>query len=210
MDADQLAGLIRRAQARQPAAFDALVDRYSTRLYGYFYRLTGSRHAADDLLQDLFVRLVKMIGRYRHDGRFEAWLFRIATNLVRDRVRRAQRSPVALGGEVEDDRLGESLRDASREDPSQRLAVSEELDRLQWALGQLSEGEREVIMLRHFSELSFKEVAELTGTPLGTALARAHRGLRRLRQLMAQGTPAADVSTPAWPGPVEPDAPATA
>ena len=91
MDAGRLSDAIRRAQARDAAAFDELVDAYSGRLYGYFYRLTGSRHDAEDLLQELFVRLVRMIGDYQHDGRFDGWLFRIATNLVRDRVRRSRR-----------------------------------------------------------------------------------------------------------------------
>jgi len=188
MDADKLADLIRRAQAREAAAFDALVECYSTRLYGYFYRLTGSRHAAEDLLQDLFVRVVRMIGRYQHDGRFEAWLFRIATNLVRDRVRRSQKAPAMLTGEADNDRLGDVAADAASTDPSRPMQVAEQTDRLQWALAQLSGPEKEVIMLRHFSEMSFKEISELMGIPLGTALARAHRGLGRLRRLMTEPT----------------------
>ena len=92
MDADQIADLIARAQQRDPAAFDAIVQAYSVRLYGYFYRLTGVSHDAEDLLQELFVRLVRRIGEYQHDGRFDAWLFQIATNLVRDRLRRAKKT----------------------------------------------------------------------------------------------------------------------
>lgn len=186
MDADHLADLIRRAQAREAAAFDALVDCYSSRLYGYLYRLTGSRHDAEDLLQDLFVRVVKMIGRYEHDGRFEAWLFRIATNLVRDRVRRVRAAPTTLSGQAGDQPLRNTPAAAESVDPSGGLQVAEDADRLQWALSRLSDAEREVLMLRHFSELSFKDIAELMNTPLGTALARAHRGLGRLRQLMAE------------------------
>ena len=90
MNTDPLADLIRRAQQRRPEAYDALIDAYSPRLYGYFYRCTRSQHDAEDLLQEVFVRLVRTIGHYQHDGRFDAWLFRIAANLVRDRGRRAR------------------------------------------------------------------------------------------------------------------------
>ena len=189
MDADQIAELIARAQQRDPAAFDALVGAYSARLYGYFYRLTGSRHDAEDLLQELFVRLVRMVGEYRHDGRFDAWLFRIATNLVRDRLRRAKKTP-AVGLDLSptgcEGTAWAQQPDHKNPDPSEVVHRAEQVDQLQRAIGELPEAEREVILLRHFSQVSFREIADLMGTPLGTALARAHRGLLRLRQLMEE------------------------
>lgn len=191
MDADELADVIAAARRREPAAFDALVTAYSARLYGYFYRLTGSRHDAEDLLQEVFVRLVRTIGRYEHAGRFEGWLFRIATNLVRDRVRRSKTS-LSAGGQAglrashgEAESVRERL-DLVADGPSVSLERAEDIDQLQRAIGQLPEAEREVILLRHFSQLSFREIAEQMGTPLGTALARAHRGLARLRELMGE------------------------
>lgn len=192
MDAAVLDDLITRARKRDPAAFDALVEIYSPRLYGYFYRLTGGREDAEDLLQETFVRVVRMIGRYEHEGRFDAWLFRIATNLVRDRVRRQRRSPgleTPAAADSEDSAVLDQLPGADVETPENVLERSEQVDRLQQALAKLSEPEREVIFLRHFSQMSFKEVAEAMGTPLGTALARAHRGLARLRQLMEERGP---------------------
>jgi len=191
MDAMELARTIRRAQEKDPEAYDTLVDAYSDRLYGFFYRLTGRRDDADDLLQDLFLRVVRMIEQYKHDGRFEAWLFRIATNLVRDRVRRKTRKPLGLATDHYDpeipgsrDPLGEQPEQAEWARPESHLDRAEQMDRLQTALEQLPKAEREVVMLRHFSELSFKEVAETMGTPIGTALARAHRGIARLREIM--------------------------
>lgn len=191
MDSEQLAEVIARARRQEPTAFDVLINSYSSRLYGYFYRVTGSRHDAEDLLQEVFVRLVRMIGNYQHDGRFDGWLFRIATNLLRDRVRKSRRGRQSF---VESSQMGESD-DApllsqrlgrGESDPSSAMQRAEDVDRLQWAIDQLPEAEREVVMLRHFSELSFREIAELMHTPLGTALARAHRGLGRLRELMEQ------------------------
>lgn len=187
MDAADLAEIIRRAQRREATAFDALVETYSTRLYGYFYRLTGSRHDAEDLLQEVFVRLVRMIGQYQHQDRFDGWLFRIAANLVRDRVRRSRRTagirPRGGVSEAEADPL-EEVPDLAAEPPEGGMDRAEQVDRLQQAIEQLPEPERQVILLRHFSQLSFREIAEVMGTPLGTALARAHRGLAKLRELM--------------------------
>jgi RNA polymerase sigma-70 factor (ECF subfamily) len=192
MDAAVLSDLIGRAQRREPAAFDELVELYASRLYGYFYRLTGSREDAEDLLQELFVRVVRTIEQYEHDGRFEGWIFRIATNLVRDRVRRARKSKALgvdhpAGGDLADRAGLANLADAGMPQPEHRLDRAEQVDRLQWALTQLGESERQVILLRHFSQLSFREIAEQMGTPLGTALARAHRGLAHLRELMEDG-----------------------
>ena len=185
MDTDPLADLIRRAQQRRPEAFDALIDAYSPRLYGYFYRFTRSRHDAEDLLQEVFLRLVRTIGDYQHEGRFDAWLFRIAANLVRDRIRRARtsRQVSSAADEAGRDYLAD-VPDESGDPPTARLERDEQIDRLQQAMAELPEREREVILLRHFSQLPFREIAAIMGTPLGTALARAHRGLAKLRELM--------------------------
>lgn len=193
----ELADLIRRAQNRDPEAFDALIDAYGRRLHGYLYRLTGSRDDADDLLQELFLRVVRMIGGYTHDGRFEAWLFRIATNLARDRVRRCGRAAGVVNWEAEaaGGRDGGPAGTASTSEPppDSSLILREDVDALQRALADLPGAEREVVLLRHFSELSFPEIARLMGTPLGTALARAHRGLAKLR--LRLGDPSSEVAT---------------
>ncbi len=192
MDAAELSDLIGRAQRREPEAFEALVNLYASRLYGYFYRLTGRRDEAEDLLQELFVRLVRTIERYEHDGRFDGWIFRIATNLIRDRVRRSKRmkggalDADAHAGPAESNPLTR-VPDPAAGHPGEGLEQAEQIDRLQWALSQLGEVEREVIVLRHFSQLTFREIADQMGTPLGTALARAHRGLAHLRELMEAG-----------------------
>ena len=192
MKPDELGPLIDRAKQRDPGAFDALVDAYGRRLYGYIYRLTGSRLDAEDLLGELFVRLVRTIDQYQHDGRFEAWIFRIATNLARDHVRRNRRAPATVSIDAEtaagpddgDPPAWRELADISGPPPDASLELREEVDDLQRALAQLPAAEREVIMLRHFSGLSFADIAEAMGTPLGTALARSHRGLQRLRELL--------------------------
>ena len=184
MDQAGLDRLIRRARKHDPEALSALVDTYGARVFGLLYRMTGSRDTAEDLLQETFLRVVRMIGQYEHTGRFEAWLFRIAANLVRDRARRAKHrgrtltlDGLASDGEAET----RSVPDGSQPDPGQKLADKEAGERLDAALKGLSEMDREIVLLRHFSELSFKEIADVLQIPLGTALARAHRALKRLR-----------------------------
>lgn len=192
MNPDELARLIERAKQLEAGAFDALVDAYGSRLFGYLYRLIGSRDEADDLLGELFARLVRTLPDYQHDGRFEGWLFRIATNLARDRVRKKRRAPITVsldiegaGGQGDGEAASwRELADISGRPPEANLELEEEVDALQRALVQLPPAEREVILLRHFSGMSFAEIAEAMSTPLGTALARSHRGLARLRELM--------------------------
>ena len=189
MDHGELADIIGRAQNGDPDAFDILVDTYGRRLHAYLYRLTGSVADADDLLQELFLRVVRTISSYKHDSRFEGWLFRIGTNLARDRLRRAVRKGYEHSIDSkpsEDDRRDwVAIADLKQPAPETPLILKEEVDAMQRALAEISPAEREVIMLRHFSDLSFAEIAEAMGTPLGTALARAHRGLTKLRELMS-------------------------
>ena len=191
---DPLASVIERAQRFEPEAFDFLVDRYSTALYGFLLRLTSSSQDAEDLVQEVFLRLVRTIADYEHSGRFEAWLFRIATNLARDRIRRIVRGPSTtslgalegVGGTVAEP--GRDGADARNTGLAEGPELADEVGRLQGALAKLPQAEREVVLMRHYTELSFAEIAEVMGTPLGTALARAHRGLTKLRALMESRT----------------------
>ena len=89
---DELVSIVRRARERDVEALERLVDLYAARLHGFVYRMTGRVDEAEELVQEVFVRLVKSIHAYKEDGRFEAWLFRIAANLVRDQARRGRRS----------------------------------------------------------------------------------------------------------------------
>ena len=206
MEGEALAEAIRKAQRGDSKAYDLLVEWYAGRLFGFLFRLTGSRHDAEDLMQEVFVRLVRMIAAYTHDGRFEAWLFRIAANLARDRARRALRGPRATPGGgttgYDDGNAAdpfEEVADPDRDSGLSRMQAAEDSDRLNAALSALSETEREVILLRHFSQLSFKEIADLMNTPLGTALARGHRGLQRLRELMGADTGAVETGVAVQP-----------
>ncbi len=186
MEQAELDALLHRARQQDAEAFSALVDAYSPRVYGLLFQLTHSRDVADDLLQETFLRVVRMIGEYQECGRFEAWLFRIAANLARDRARQGIRrgNTANLDAVTDDPRYGARFADPA-DLPDEVISRREAAARLENGLQQLSEPEREILLLRHYSELSFREIADLLGVPLGTALARAHRALGRLREILS-------------------------
>ena len=186
MDSEQLRETIVRAQGGDAEAYESLLDSYGSRVYSYFYRATGRHHDAEDLLSELTLRLVRTLENYDDQGRFESWLFRIAANMVRDRIRRRKVRPREVSLSVENDQ-GQSL--AARlpaEGPAAdaNLLAAETSRELQVSLEKLDETTREMILLRHFGDLSFKEIAQLFDCPLGTALAKVHRGLLKLRSVL--------------------------
>ncbi|KPK44756.1 MAG: hypothetical protein AMK72_11680 [Planctomycetes bacterium SM23_25] len=188
MEADRLRATIASAQAGSAEAYERLLDAYGRRLYGYFFRATGKHHDAEDLLGELMLRLVRQLGKYDHRGRFEPWLFRIAANLIRDRIRRRKSKPTAVSLSAENDG-GEALGDKlpASHDPVNGSLVSAEMSKeLHEALQSLDDMTREIILLRFFGQMSFKELAETFQCPLGTVLARVHRGLKALRRIMAK------------------------
>jgi RNA polymerase sigma-70 factor (ECF subfamily) len=178
--------MIASAKAGREEGYRALLDAYGQRLYGYFFRATRSHHDAEDMLSELTLKLVRTLKRYDERGRFEPWLFRVAANMVRDRIRRARANPRAMSLSAEGDG-GDPLAwhlpgDSTPVDAG--MLAGEASAALNEALEKLDATTREMILLRHFGEMSFKEIAEMFDCPLGTALARVHRGLKTLRRVM--------------------------
>ncbi len=189
MDNTGLDELLHRARRHDPEALAKLVEAYSPRVFGLLYRLTGVRDVAEDLMQETFLRVIRMIGHYRHVGKFEPWLFRIAGNLARDRARRlGRRGEVASleRGWTGDDSAQPGRPASPTDGPHERLVQQERGRRLEMAMERLSQAEREIVLLRHFSELPFRQIADMLNIPIGTALARAHRALQHLRDELAE------------------------
>ncbi|MBN1360686.1 MAG: RNA polymerase sigma factor [Sedimentisphaerales bacterium] len=172
----ELTRIIDGCKSGDAESFARVVDVYAGRLYGYFYRLTGDRNLSDELLSELFMRLVEKIGTYK-GGSFESWLFRIASNIFHDHLRSRKRRRKLL-----DSRRTEA--EFQTPEPKVSDAKDEKLDKLQFQLNRLDDDTRELIMLRFYSELSFKEIAEARSEPIGTALSKLHRGLKKLREFM--------------------------
>jgi len=171
---DNLAEIVAGCKAGDGDAFSRLVDIYATACFGYFYRLTGNIEISNDLLSELFVKLFEKIGSYK-TGSFEKWLFKVASNIFYDYLRQKQRR--------------EKLLNAKRHQfqtttPTSERTQTYEFDQLQLQLEKLDADTKELILLRFYSGLSFREIAEMRSLPIGTVLSKVHRGLKKLRQLM--------------------------
>jgi len=173
-NSDELAQIIIGCKNGDSNCFSQVVDMYASRCYGYFYRLTGNNDVSDELLSELFVKLVEKIASYK-GGSFDGWIFKIASNIFHDYLRSKQRRKKLLN-------VQKKLLELQPIEPKQ--SDNEQIDKLQIQLRRLDEDTRELIMLRFYSELSFKEIALMRSEPIGTTLAKLHRGLKKLRELM--------------------------
>ena len=171
---DDLARILIGCKKGRGECFSQIIDIYASRCYGYFYRLTGNHDISDELLSELFVKLVEKIDSYK-GGSFESWLFKIAANLFHDHLRCKQRRKKML--EIRHEQVETGIVKPKRSD-------DEQVDKLQIQLKRLDSDTRELILLRYYSQLSFKEIASMRSEPIGTTLAKTHRGLKKLRQLM--------------------------
>ncbi len=166
-------------------AFDRLVLRYQGPLLGYLANLLRDRAVAEELVQETFLRFLSRAARYRKKGRLRSYLFMVAGNLARDELRRRKAAESKKA----------RLRDGRRDVEPRQTGGMEELERRERVLLLLEKlplEQREAILLRYFSEMKFREIAKARGIPLGTALARCHGGLARLRKLARETSWGAD------------------
>ena len=171
---DDLAQIMIGCKNGDAGCFSQVVDTYASRCYGFFYRLTGNNDVSDELLSELFVKLVEKIGSYK-GGSFESWLFKIASNIFHDYLRSKQRQRKLLDARKKQLEL---------EITEPKQSDGEQVDKLQIQLMKLDADTKELVMLRFYSQLSFKEIAAMRSEPIGTTLAKLHRGLKKLRELM--------------------------
>ena len=175
-DNASLTQIINACKRGSKEGFSQIVEVYANRLYGYFYRLTGNAEISNDLLSEVFVKLVEKIRTYG-SGSFDLWLFKIAANTFYDHLRQQQRQKKLLEGHRQ-----QLEQDATEAKESDSYAI----DVLQTRLGEIDERTRELLLLRYYSGLSFKEIALMRNEPIGTVLSKVHRGLAKLRELMEQ------------------------
>ena len=184
LDAQELLRAITDAQAGGENGFEVILQLYGRRLYGFFYRTTGDGHEAEDLVSELMLRLIRRLKHYQHRDRFESWLFRIAANMARDRIRslRSRPTPLSLSREKDGEQSATDHPCRHTEPTDGRLVEAERAGHLQTLLDQLDPTTRGMILLRYFGDMSYAELAKTFQCPLGTALAKVHRGLQFLRQ----------------------------
>ena len=168
----------------QAPTWEEIVREHSARVYRLAYRLTGNRHDAEDLTQDVFVRVFRSLAEYT-PGTFEGWLHRITTNLFLDRVRRAQR--------IRFEALPEDAERVVSRGPSPEQAFADAgLDGdIEKALMELAPEFRAAVVLCDLEQLSYEEIAATLGIKLGTVRSRIHRGRTQLREALAHRAPRA-------------------
>jgi RNA polymerase sigma-70 factor (ECF subfamily) len=177
--------LIAQYRNGNQAAFDVLVDRYQSKVYTTIYLIVKDQDVAEDLLQDVFVKVVQTIhsDKYSEEGKFQPWLMRIAHNLAIDHFRKAKRYPTIL---MEDgSNLLNSLQFAESSIEEQRVK-EETLEMVKKLIEELPEAQKEVLVMRHYLEMSFQEIADQTGVSINTALGRMRYALIHLRKRMKQ------------------------
>ena len=183
--------LITQYRNGNEAAFDLLVDRYKSKVYTTIFLIVKDQDVAEDLLQDVFVKVVNTLhsDKYNEEGKFQPWVMRIAHNLAIDYFRKAKRKPTIL---LEDgSNLFNSMRFA--EESSEELRIKEEtLDLVRKLIDELPEAQKEVVILRHYMDLSFQEIADQTGVSINTALGRMRYALNHIRKKMKQVNSAYD------------------
>jgi RNA polymerase sigma-70 factor (ECF subfamily) len=167
-----------------PPSWEDIVRDHSARVYRLAYRLTGNKHDAEDLTQEVFVRVFRSLSSYA-PGTFEGWLHRITTNLFLDGVRRRRRIRIdAIGDDAERHVATGELQDPERGFEHANLDVD-----VQRALGELSPEYRAAVVLCDIEGLSYEEIAVTLGIKLGTVRSRIHRARAQLRRSLAHRAP---------------------
>jgi RNA polymerase sigma-70 factor (ECF subfamily) len=173
------------------AAFNLLVDRYQSKVFTTIFLIVKDQDVAEDLLQDVFVKVLHTLNsdKYNEEGKFQPWVMRIAHNLAIDHFRKAKRYPTIL---LEDgSNVFNSLSFA--EDSSEEQRIKEEtLAFVRNLIDELPEAQKEVVIMRHYLDMSFQEIAEQTGVSINTALGRMRYALNHIRKKMKQVNSAYD------------------
>lgn len=178
--------LVAAVQGGDSSAFDELVRRWERKIRGAVYRVVGSEEEARDVTQEAFLKAFRGLGGFKSEARFSSWLYQIALNLSRDKLRRRKlRDHASLDAMEEDGHAGPALVSRApdahaqfqRNDLAQRVAA---------AVAALPDDQREVIVLKEYQDLTFVEIAEVLELPVSTVKTRLYRGLTLLRERLEQ------------------------
>lgn len=177
--------LMLRYQRGDQDAFGALVRRYQVRVYNFVLRQVRSPAAAEDVAQEVFLRVVQRASAFKHEARFSTWLYTIARNLCVDQLRKSnlRRHPSLdqpIGNDGDGPALGDQVPD-SRQSVERQAAASQVASSILRAVEELSDEQREVFLLREVANLPFKEIAEVTATSENTVKSRMRYALEHLQ-----------------------------
>jgi RNA polymerase sigma-70 factor (ECF subfamily) len=177
--------LISLYQNGDSEAISTLVTRHKDKIFTSIYLLVKDKYLAEDIFQDAFIKVIDTIngGRYNEEGKFLPWVMRIAHNLCIDHFRKVKRSPSI---KTSDDRDIFEVLNFSEAGVDEKIMQGQSNARVRRMLDMLPQDQKEVIIMRHFADLSFREIAKLTDCSINTALGRMRYGLINLRRMMTE------------------------
>lgn len=167
--------LILKCRQGNPNAFRALANNYKRKLFGYCLRMSGSEADAEDLLQEILIKVWKGIKKYDDRQKFSNWLFAIAHNVILDFFRKQNRKNI-------NETAADLTRIAGSETPHTNFVLTEEKNLMMKAVMNLPDKQREVFLLRQQSNITFKEIAAITNEPLNTVLSNMNYAVKKIRK----------------------------
>ncbi len=176
--------LISRAAGGDPSAFQALVERHRSMVYRVAYQFAGNHHDAEDIAQDVFIKVYRSLDRFRQDAQLTSWMYRIAMNACIDHRRRQRSAMAAPFGDEAEQRMLNTPEDTPG--PEDRAYAGELGQVLESEIGRLPSGQRVVFVMRHHQGMKLCEIAEALGLAEGTVKRQLHAAVHRLRQALTQ------------------------
>lgn len=173
--------LIVRALAGREDGFEELVRRYQRPMVSYIYRMTGDYEAALDLTQEVFIKVYNSLARYDSEYKFSTWIYRIAHNAAIDHLRRQNKYLEELEQQSSDGTIFTRQFASAGLSPEEQSEKAERRVEIETVVQELPSAYRELIILRHANDLSYDEIAEITGLPLGTVKNRIFRAREAMR-----------------------------
>ena len=177
--------LVAKALAGREESFEELVRRYQRPIAAYVYRMVGNYDAALDLTQEVFIKIYGSLARYRSEFKFSTWIYKIAHNASIDHLRRNTTRDQSLTGEADGTQYEIPLK-SSKPTPEQESERRERRTEIEAVVSQLPHAYKDLILLRHSHDLSYDEIAEVTGLPLGTVKNRLFRAREMMREHFLQ------------------------
>jgi RNA polymerase sigma-70 factor, ECF subfamily len=175
--------LVSRAAGGDPAAFQALVERHRSMVYRVAFQFAGNHHDAEDIAQEVFIKVYRSLDHFRQDAQLTSWLYRIVMNACIDHRRRQHPSAVAPFGEEAEHRMLNTAEESP--DPEDRAYAGELGQVLETEIARLPHGQRIVFIMRHHQGLKLCEIAEALGLAEGTVKRQLHAAIHRLRAVLA-------------------------
>ncbi|RZJ65605.1 MAG: sigma-70 family RNA polymerase sigma factor [Flavobacterium sp.] len=175
--------LVKNYVAGDENALATLINRHQSKIYGFIYSKISDRDISDDIFQDTFIKVIKTLksNSYNEEGKFLPWVMRIAHNLIVDHFRKTKKMPMFR--ETEEFSIFSIMSDNAPNIESQIITTQVE-DDLKKLIHELPKDQREVLEMRIYQDLSFKEISEITGVSINTALGRMRYALMNLRKVI--------------------------